>query len=298
MTESKETLSDINRLFPNFNAFIKVVLKRERLSEEAESNRARYEAIIKAMEEGHPPPRPASLVGDDDSGYHSTKPKGGSLPDQILSGHQTGFLLRRDDKYRWHRYWCKADSKDMRFHIFSDSTEETVIKSVPLATVTASFGAVQAIECDKENCFVLFAVADTGEGIEEIYLAAYSDVEYQQWRSVLSILTGSRDSMRISSASLLDSSQWAALAPGHDNASTSSSNFSSNRESVISTTSSLPFGLRVPSHDSPPRGRSPLEQGAVAPGDTGTLSSKQLQPLPSPPPEVLCAAHVSLIQHC
>ena len=68
--------ADINRLFPNFNAFIKVVLKKERLSEEAELNRARYEAIIKAMEEGHLPPRPVSLIGDDDSGYHSTKPKG------------------------------------------------------------------------------------------------------------------------------------------------------------------------------------------------------------------------------
>ena len=68
--------TDINRLFPNFNAFIKVTLRREKLSEEAEASRARYEAIIKAMEEDHPPPRPVSLIGDDDSGYHSTKPKG------------------------------------------------------------------------------------------------------------------------------------------------------------------------------------------------------------------------------
>ena len=68
--------SDINRLFPDFNAFIKVILKKEKLSEEAELYRARYEGIIKGMEEDDPPPRPASLIGDDDSGYHSTKPKG------------------------------------------------------------------------------------------------------------------------------------------------------------------------------------------------------------------------------
>ena len=67
---------DINRLFPNFSAFIKVILKKETLSEEAELTRSRYETIIKGMEEEHPLPRPASLIGDDDSGYHSTKPKG------------------------------------------------------------------------------------------------------------------------------------------------------------------------------------------------------------------------------
>ena len=66
----------INQVLPNFNTFIKVILKRESLSEEAESNRAHYEVILKTMEEGHPPPRPFSLIGDDDSGYHSTKPKG------------------------------------------------------------------------------------------------------------------------------------------------------------------------------------------------------------------------------
>lgn len=66
----------INRVLPNFNTFIKVVLKREKLSEEAESIRAHYEVILKAMEEGNTPPRPISLIGDDDSGYHSTKPKG------------------------------------------------------------------------------------------------------------------------------------------------------------------------------------------------------------------------------
>ena len=69
----------INRALPNLNNFIKVVLKREKLSQEAESCRAHYEVILKTMEEGDLPPRPVSLIGDDDSGYHSTKPKGIAL---------------------------------------------------------------------------------------------------------------------------------------------------------------------------------------------------------------------------
>lgn len=75
----------INRVLPNFNTFIKVVLKREKLSEEAESIRAHYEVILKAMEEGNTPPRPISLIGDDDSGYHSTKPKGACVCICVLS---------------------------------------------------------------------------------------------------------------------------------------------------------------------------------------------------------------------
>ena len=227
-----------------------------------------------------------------------------SVPDNMPTVCHSGFLLKRDDKYRWHRYWCRIDSKDMKFLVFSDSHEETLLKSISLATVTSSFAvpqATQAAECDKENCFTLSCVVDSGEEsgggiIEEIVLAAYSDVDYQQWRSVVTALTGNRDSLRISSASLLDSSHWGIVPPGHDAASTSSSNFSSNRESIISTTSSLPYTLRLPNHESPPRGRSPLGQGSSI-GDTSSLSSKQLQPLPSPPPEVriICTVQIYVV---
>ena len=66
----------INRALPNVYTFITTTLKREKLSEDAEESRANYEVILKAMEEGRTPSRPVSLIGDDDSGYHSTKPKG------------------------------------------------------------------------------------------------------------------------------------------------------------------------------------------------------------------------------
>ena len=178
----------------------------------------------------------------------------------------------------------------MKFSIFSDSNEESLLKQLPLETVTSLFGPPQANECDKENCFILSGILDGGsEGesgtSEEIYLAAYSEADYHQWRSALSLLTGSRESVRMSSASFLDGAQWGVLPIGQDSASTSSSNFSSNRDSMISTVSSLPYGLRLPGHDSPPRGRSPLEQGVSA-GDAQMVSNKQQQPLPSPPPAV------------
>ena len=212
------------------------------------------------------------------------------LPDQMPAVHQASFLLKRDDKFRWHRYWCKTDSKDMKFSIFSDSNEERLLKQLPLETVTSLFGPPQTTDCDKENCFILSGMIDGGAESEtgtseEIYLAAYSEADYHQWRSTLSLLTGSRESVRMSSASLLDGSQWGAPIFALDSASTSSSNFSSNRESMISTISLLPSSLRLLGHDSPPRGKSPLEQGISA-GDSHTLSNKQQQPLPSPPPAV------------
>ena len=175
----------------------------------------------------------------------------------------------------------------MKFSIFSDSNEETLVKRLPLETLTSSL--LQATECDKENCFVLSGTIDGGnEGengsTEVVYLAAYSDVDYQHWHAALTLLTGTRESLRMSS--FLENVQWGAFASGQDNTSTSSSNVSnSNRESIISTTSSLPYILRLPGIDSPPRDRSPLNQDANT-GDTGSLPSKQLQPLPSPPPEV------------
>ena len=197
------------------------------------------------------------------------------VPDQIPTVNQTGFLLRRDDKYRWHRHWCKVDSKDMKFFIFNDANEELLIKQLPLERVTTIFNPPQTAECDKENCFILSGILDgniegESESSEEIYLAAYSEADYHQWRAVLSLLTGTNESVRISSASFLDSSQWGVQSTGNDIVSRS------NRESMISTASFLPSGMYLPGHDS-----------GISSGDVSTLL-KQHQPLPSPPPVVSC----------
>ena len=67
----------INRTLPNVATFVRLVLKREKLSEEAESLRAKYEESLNALEQGRLPPRPISFNGDDDSGYFSgNRPRG------------------------------------------------------------------------------------------------------------------------------------------------------------------------------------------------------------------------------
>ncbi len=71
----------INKALPNISIFIRVVLKREKLSEEAESLRARYEAHLATIEQGSTvvSQRPVSIIGDDDSGYFSGNKRGEPL---------------------------------------------------------------------------------------------------------------------------------------------------------------------------------------------------------------------------
>ena len=75
----------INHALPNVAAFMRTVLKREKLSDEAEHLRARYEENLNALEHGRHPPRPVSFVGDDDSGYFSAnRPRGGKWSVGVL----------------------------------------------------------------------------------------------------------------------------------------------------------------------------------------------------------------------
>ncbi len=79
-------LSAINRGLPNIPTFIRVVLKREKLSEEAESYRQRYEHLLAQLEQQSGVTlRPASLIGDDDSGYFSANRPKGRDSDEIAS---------------------------------------------------------------------------------------------------------------------------------------------------------------------------------------------------------------------
>ncbi len=224
----------------------------------------------------------------------------GALPFVI----NAGFLLRRDDKLRWHRCWCKVDLKDMRFSIFEDSNEEALVRSFSLENSSSYFSptvAPKLQECDKENCFIVTGIVATGNGsadspsgagepvengaggsIDEICFAAYTDAELQKWKEVLQLVATSRESGRMSFP-YIDSST-----------STSSSNFSSNRDSMISTASSMLYAFRNPSRaESPPRGKS-LERDSQMAEDIKALSlAKQQQPLPQPP-----AALVSITGAC
>ena len=204
---------------------------------------------------------------------------------------QSGFLLRRDDKYRWHRCWCKTDSKEMKFFIYEDSNEDELFRSFSLEDTSVQFLPQPSLECDKENCFSISGVVDRlaepevggGTTTTDLYFAAYSDSEYQQWKDMMHILTETGDSARMSISSFLDTNQWVPQA-GPDSASTSSSNFSSNRESMISTTSSQTLQLpKFHASDSPPRVKVGDHERTGA-DETKSLSvTKQQQPLPSPP---------------
>ena len=208
----------------------------------------------------------------------------------------SGYLLRRDDKYRWHRSWCRLESRDMKFSIYEDNNEEVLVKSFSVENTTPRFGSGNIPDCDKENCFAITgvtsstsgenptSVAMTPEGEtappltatspqlnDEIYFAAYSDADLRQWKEALHMLT---------EPNLLEGGgSW--LSPvGHDSASTSSSNFSSNRESMISTTSSAYMANNRISTRS-----DTLERDHPITDEIKMMSlTKQQQPLPSPPP--------------
>ena len=52
---------------------MKVTLKKEKLSEEAEAKRQKYEIILNSLEQGNfAGGRPLSILCDDDSGYFSS----------------------------------------------------------------------------------------------------------------------------------------------------------------------------------------------------------------------------------
>ena len=196
---------------------------------------------------------------------------------------QTGYLLRRDE-YRWHRSWCKADNKEMKFSIYEDSNEEVLVRAFSLENASAQFNIQPTQEIDKDHCFIISGIVDGRSEKEgnssngnELYFAAYTEAEYQQWKDALHLLTASRESGRLS---FLDPSQG-----GQDSTSTSSSNFSSNRESMVSTASSLLYSSRFSGRsESPTRGRSLDRDHSLMVDDSKALSlAKQQQPLPSPP---------------
>ena len=62
----------INYALPNIAQYIKVILKKEKLSEEGESKRQKYESFLNSLEqEVSCGGRPHSFICDDDSGYFS-----------------------------------------------------------------------------------------------------------------------------------------------------------------------------------------------------------------------------------
>ena len=61
----------IQRGLPNIATYLRVVLKREKLSEEAESLRMRYDTILASLEQGVFPSFQRRFSVEDDGGYFS-----------------------------------------------------------------------------------------------------------------------------------------------------------------------------------------------------------------------------------
>lgn len=191
----------------------------------------------------------------------------------------------QDDKLRWHRCWCKAENRDMRFYIYEDNSEEVLLRSFSLENSTTRFDG-QVTSIGKDNSFlvsgVLYDAVKASNGYEmeastvpvDVYLAAYTDSECKKWKDMFHWLLSSHNSIQVPLSSS-DGNSWLSPVLALDSASSSSSNFSSNRDSMVSNTSSLVNACRMSS-------RSDLEHTSAE--DSARVSvSKQQQPLPSPP---------------
>lgn len=204
--------------------------------------------------------------------------------DQLKAANISGYLLWKDEKGRWRRCWCKAENRDMRFYVYEDNIEDILVRSFSLENTTAYFEDQVTIS-GKDNSFLLSGVLfDAIGGTNKMeattipgdaYFAAYTESECKNWKETLHHLMSTCDTG--------EGSSWIAPALPQDSASSSSSNFSSNRDSMISTTSSLINTYRAFS-------RSDLGEGkdqSVSDNGRTPSSSKQQQPLPSPPHQLL-----------
>jgi hypothetical protein len=197
------------------------------------------------------------------------------------------YLLWQDEKGRWRRCWCKAENRDLRFYIYEDNNADVLLRSFSLENVQSRFDD-QVVISAKDNSFSLSGVlfdAIGGSGTNrmeassspvEVYFAAYTESEGKKWKDILFQLTISESTGTL--ANMLDSTSWPPNMP-HDSASSSSSNFSSNRDSIVSNTSLYRVIPRSELGD-------PKEYSFSEGGRTSSVS-KQQQPLPSPPHQPL-----------
>lgn len=148
-------------------------------------------------------------------------------------------------------------------------------------------------DTERDNCFVISGVifssgitstdVDVGNSPVDVYFAAYTDSERRKWAEILQLVSSVRDSGRLS-LSTLDGHSWLAPFVSTTESTSSSSNFSSNRDSVVSNTSSLVNNAHRMSS------RTEIGEGAkdlALLDESKTLSlTKQQQPLPSPPSQL------------
>lgn len=102
----------------------------------------------------------------------------------------SGYLLRRDEKLRWHRCWCKIDPRN--FSVYASMERDQIISSYSLERTITQFDSEISKVCDKQHCFMVGNRPCLVEGesetkdsktLEKIYFAAYSEAEFGGWKS-------------------------------------------------------------------------------------------------------------------
>ena len=206
----------------------------------------------------------------------------------------SGYLLWQDEKLRWHRCWCHAEFKDTMFFIYEDSSEEVLLKSFNLENTSTRSDIQLYADTERDNCFIISGVVFDSVGVgmsstdvdlvnshpADVHLAAYTESERRRWTEVLHLVSSVRDSGRLSLSTLDGHSGLPPYISAADSTS-SSSNFSSNRNSVVSNTSSLVNAHRISSRTESFEGARDL---GLVEESKKVVSVKQQQPLPPPPP--------------
>ena len=199
--------------------------------------------------------------------------------------NHSGYLLWQDEKLRWRRCWCRAEYHNTYLYIYDDSNEEVLLKSFSLENTSTKCEDQCPTETDleRENSFVISGVifessisaeANTGSSHIDVHFAAYTDSERRKWTEVLQMVSSVRDSGRLS-LSTLDGHSWVPSFVAAVDTTSSSSNLSSNRDSMVSNSSSLMNRMSVKTDIA--------ENVKDVYSDDKSISTKQQQPLPCPP---------------
>ena len=148
-------------------------------------------------------PQPGMLAGD---GLEVIPEQ----PDQILD--LSGPLLRRDDKFRWHRSFCRISPTEKSLLVYESPEETQCLYTLQLEGAKVVFNPEDS---DRENCFILTLssvdlqqtpTSTTGLYHMERYFAAYSEPEFKQWKVTLEgLLSTSRRTNTLSILSTGDS---------------------------------------------------------------------------------------------
>lgn len=148
-------------------------------------------------------PQPAVLAGD---GLEVIPEQ----PDQILD--LSGPLLRRDDKFRWHRSFCRISPTEKSLLVYESPEETQCLYTLHLEGTKVVFNPE---DCDRENCFIItLSSVDLQQTPtstpslyhSERYFAAYSEPEFKQWKMTLEgLLSISRRTNTLNMLSTRDS---------------------------------------------------------------------------------------------